>query len=220
MTDHRHKDPIRAAIFGISRLRAGTDGHGVTTLVAFMGCPLECRYCLNAFCHESVYRADGRTLRRGVMMLTPEELLCRVMKDNIYFQATGGGICFGGGEPGLHTDFIEEFRRICPPKWRITIETCLAYGRDTIGRLSKVVDQWIVDIKEMDARIYERYTGRHCENIRNLTCLKENADNCKVTIKVPLIPGYNTDEDVRKSMDEIQRLGFTDIVRYNYIIKT
>ena len=37
----------RAPLIGISRLRIRTDGHGVTTLVAFHGCPLRCKYCLN-----------------------------------------------------------------------------------------------------------------------------------------------------------------------------
>ena len=43
MTNHR----IKAPIFAISRLRMGTDGSGITTLVTFMGCPLQCKYCLN-----------------------------------------------------------------------------------------------------------------------------------------------------------------------------
>lgn len=42
-------------IFGISRHRMGIDGNGVTTLVAFMGCPLKCRYCLNDQCHAPIY---------------------------------------------------------------------------------------------------------------------------------------------------------------------
>ena len=52
----------------------GTDGSGITTLVTFMGCPLKCKYCLNQKCHEAVYEADGKTLRNGIMLLTPQEL--------------------------------------------------------------------------------------------------------------------------------------------------
>ena len=51
MTDIKDK---KIAIFGISRLRMGTDGKGITTLVAMMGCPLKCRYCLNDRCHYDV----------------------------------------------------------------------------------------------------------------------------------------------------------------------
>ena len=56
----------RAPLIGISRLRMGTDGHGVTTLVAFHGCPLRCKYCLN----PQSLSDDAK-----VMMKTPEEVM-------------------------------------------------------------------------------------------------------------------------------------------------
>lgn len=99
---------ITAPIFAIDRLRMGTDGHGVTTLVCFMGCPLNCAYCLNDRCHGEVFESDGVTPRRSIMMLTPQELYDRVKIDNIYCQAIGGGICFGGGEPTIYADFIAD----------------------------------------------------------------------------------------------------------------
>ena len=71
-----------------------------------MGCPLQCKYCLNIKCHEPVYESDGKSVRIGIMMLTPLELYNLVKIDNIYFQTTGGGICFGGGEPTLYEQFI------------------------------------------------------------------------------------------------------------------
>lgn len=42
----------RASLSGISRLRLGTDEHGVTVLVGFWGCPLRCKYCLNSQCQD------------------------------------------------------------------------------------------------------------------------------------------------------------------------
>lgn len=83
---------IKVPIFAISRLRMGTDGSGTTTLVTFMGCPLKWKYCLNKKCHEPVYETDGKTLRKGIMMLSPQELYDIVKIDNIYFQSTGGRI--------------------------------------------------------------------------------------------------------------------------------
>ena len=140
-------------IFGISRHRMGVDGKGVTTLVTFMGCPLKCRYCLNKQCHEDIYEEDGRMLRRGIQMLTPQQLYDIVKQDNIYFQATGGGICFGGGEPTLQAQFITAFAKLCPKNWKITLETSLHCSFDTFRALSSYVDEWIVDIKSMNADI-------------------------------------------------------------------
>ena len=150
---------IKAPIFAVSRLRMGTDGKGITTLVAFMGCPLNCKYFLNPQCHEPVYETDGTTLRKNIMMLTPQNLYELVKVDNLYFQTTGGGICFGGGEPTMYADFIVEFRKICGHRWKIILETCLHCSDNVIKQLSKVVDHWIVDIKTMDPLAYEQYTG-------------------------------------------------------------
>lgn len=110
---------INAPVFAISRLRMRTDGKGITTLVAFMGCPLNCKYCLNPQCHEPIYEADGTTPRKNIMLLTPQKLHELVKVDNLYFQTTGGGICFGGGEPTMYADFITEFRKICGRNGRL-----------------------------------------------------------------------------------------------------
>ena len=206
-----------APILAISRLRMGTDGEGITTLVAFMGCPLKCRHCLNPQCHEPIYELDGKTPRKGIMLVSPQELYELVKVDNLYFQATDGGICFGGGEPTMYADFIEEFRRICRHSWKITLETCLRCSYNTIKQLSKVADHWIVDIKAMNPLTYERYTEKKSGVLQHLKSLQMNVPPEKVTIKVPLIPGFTDDCEIERDIKEIkQNFNFTDIVKTRY----
>ena len=208
---------MKAPIFAISRLRMGTDGSGITTLVTFMGCPLKCKYCLNQICHEPIYEADGKTLRNGIMLLTPQELYDLVKIDNIYFQSTGGGICFGGGEPTLYKDFIVEFKKICGENWKITLETSLRCSYNTIQDLSPVVDHWIVDIKSMNPFIYEEYTGVMSGVLQHLSSIQKLVSQEKITVKVPHIPGFNDDEDLDNDIDEIKRrYGFENIVKIEY----
>lgn len=205
------KTTIKAPIFAVSRLRMNTDGSGITTLVAFMGCPLKCRYCLNPKCHESIKEGDD------IMMLTPQGLYDLVKIDNIYFQTTGGGVCFGGGEPTMYANFIKEFRQVCGDKWKITLETSLACSADDLEMLADVVDHWIVDVKSMDSAIYERYTGRPSGVSQNLSRLQKLVPNEKVTIKVPAIPDFNEDRDLDADMELIrQQFGFTDVVKTTY----
>ena len=188
-----------------------TDGSGITTLVAFMGCPLKCRHCLNPKCHESIKEGDD------IMMLTPQRLYDLVKIDNIYFQTTGGGVCFGGGEPTMYANFIKEFRQVCGDKWKITLETSLACSSDDLEMLKDVVDHWIVDVKSMDSAIYERYTGRPSGVSQNLSRLQKLVPNEKVTIKVPAIPDFNEDRDLDADMGSIkQKFGFTDVVKATY----
>ena len=205
------KSTIKAPIFAVSRLRMNTDGSGITTLVAFMGCPLKCRCCLNPKCHEPISEDDG------IMMLTPQGLYDLVKIDNIYFQTTGGGVCFGGGEPTMYANFIKAFRQVCGDKWKITLETSLACSADDLEMLTDVVDHWIVDVKSMDSAIYERYTGRQSGVSQNLSRLQKLVPNEKVTIKVPAIPDFNEDRDLDADIELIrQQFGFTDVVKTTY----
>ena len=195
----------------------GIDGKGITTLVAFMGCPLHCRYCLNDQCHAPVFENDGKTPRKGIRMLSPKELFDIVKKDNIYFQTTGGGICFGGGEPAVNADFIIEFAKLCPKNWRLTIETSLRCSNRAIEALSDYIDEWIVDVKDMNDSIYENYTMRPSEIAQRLQNLKKFVPQNKVMVKVPLIPHFNTMENVEKSISLLKEMEFMNIAKVNYI---
>jgi pyruvate formate lyase activating enzyme len=208
----------RAPIFAISRLRMGIDGPGVTTLVTFMGCPLRCKYCINDRCHEPVFEADGVTPREGIMLLTPQELYDRVKIDNIYFQATGGGICFGGGEPGLYADFIREFRRICNPAWRISIETSLYFNSEIIEDLSTAIDNWIIDIKSLFGDVYKDYTGVSMTvMLDNLEHLKHVVNSERVLLKIPVIPKFTVRSDVEICVARLRKMGYPNVRVFDYI---
>lgn len=211
-------DSLLQPFFGVSPLRMGIDGKGVTTLVTFMGCQLRCKYCLNERCHGKVYEDDGATPCKGILMLTPQQFYDIVKKDNIYFQATGGGVCFGGGEPLEHPEFIMEFRKLCGTRWKITVETALACHPHNIELLTPIVDHWIVDIKDMNPRIREKYTGRVGDSAHQLCYLKQYGIVDNVTIRVPHIPGFNTDEDVNRSIEQVKILGFMDIQEFEYLV--
>ena len=209
---------ITAPVFGISRLRMGTDGPGITTLVTFMGCPLQCKYCLNDFCHKPVFEADGKTPAKGVSLLTPQDLYNKVKIDNVYFGMTGGGICFGGGEPALQWRFIKSFRKICGPEWKIILETCLHYNEYIIKELSKIVDLWIVDIKSMEPIIFEEYTGVKVAPLYSrLKLLRDIVGEEKVVIKIPLIPEFKDERSVKWELSKIKAMGFTHIEQIEYI---
>ena len=178
-----------AKIFGISRHRLTTDGEGVTTLVAFSGCPLRCKYCLN----KASWDMDkGRDY-------TPEILFEEVKIDQLYFLATHGGVTFGGGEPLLQVEFIKQFRELCGPQWQILAETSLNVPFENVQTIDPILDGYIIDIKDMNPEIYQTYTGK--------------------MVRVPHIPEFNTDEDVAKSKEHLTAMGVKNIDEFNYIIR-
>ncbi|ETS97865.1 MAG: radical SAM protein [Prevotella sp.] len=202
---------ITAPFIAINRHRLTTDGEGVTTLVGFHGCPLHCEYCLNAQCLQ----ADGVWCR-----LTPGELYSEVEIDDLYFVATGGGICFGGGEPLLRSDFIKAFAEIMNPEWKLTIETSLNVPLENVKAIASLVQMWYVDIKDMNPDIYKAYGCKENKQVvSNLQWLAANGYADKVIIRLPLIPEYNTDEDRQRSQQQLEEMGFTNFDKFNYIVR-
>ena len=201
---------INARIFGISRHRLTTDGEGVTTLVAFNGCPLRCKYCLNKTSWEPEKGRD----------YTPETLFEEVKIDQLYFLATHGGVTFGGGEPLLQVEFIKEFRALCGPQWQILAETSLNVPFENVETLDSVLDGYIVDIKDMNPEIYKGYTEKdNTLVLSNLEWLLKSGDPNRFMVRVPHIPDFNTDEDVKRTKEQLTMMGIKNIDEFQYIIR-
>jgi len=167
-------------------------------------------YCINPHAFEE---------STGVYELSPEELCQKLMADDLYFRATGGGVTFGGGEALLHADAIAQFRRICPSEWKIYIETSLNVPADMLETALCTADGFIVDVKDLNPEIYYRYTGSHVCRVRaNLEFLSKHFPPEKALIRLPLIPGYNAPQDVERSKNALCAMGFSKFDVFRYII--
>ncbi len=196
---------------GVARHRLATDGDGVMTLVAFHGCPLHCRYCLNP---QSL--GDGGRFKE----YTPESLYREIRIDELYFIATNGGVTFGGGEPCLRPDFIRRFRELCGESWQINLETSLNVPADNIASLLPVVNTLIIDIKDMNSEIYRNYTGQDNSLVlSNLRLIADNGRQNDCIVRIPLIPEFNTDADRDASRATLEQLGFTRFDLFTYQIR-
>ena len=200
-----------APFIGISRHRINLDGKGVTTLACFGGCPLRCRYCLNPQCFEAEKQ----------MWRSTQEVYDLVRRDQLYFLATGGGVTFGGGEPLLRSRFIREFRALCGSYWNLSVETSLNVEAERVEMLSPIVNHWIVDIKDVDSMVYRAYTGKDNERvISNLRLLAAQRKAAHVTLRIPLIAGYNDEYHRQKSIARLQDMGYTDFDLFTYRTET
>ena len=199
---------MKTPLIGICRHRLATDVQGVTTLVAFHGCPLRCKYCLN----EQCLRPDGVWRQMDAL-----DILNEVMVDDLYFKATNGGITFGGGEPLLRSDDIVSFCKLMPQEWRITIETSLNADRKHLEAVAPYIDHYFIDVKDMNSQIYRSYTSiDNRQVIDNLQWLAAHEDTQKITIRLPLIPDYNTEADINKSRKQLEAMGFTNVDCFSY----
>ncbi len=210
MSQH-NDDKAKLALIGVCRFRFGTDGTGITTLIGFHGCPLSCRYCLNP---QSI------SPTAELLYISPMDLYKELAKDELYFLGTGGGVTFGGGEPLIHIDDIQRLIALGADRWKITIETSLNVPLDNLIKVSLIADEFIVDVKDLDPQIYNKYTGTNLDNVvRNLKWLAENGHHDKVLIRLPLIPCFNTEEDREISEIALRQMGFHKFNKFTYIVR-
>lgn len=195
-------------IMAISRLRMASDGAGVSTLIAFHGCPLRCRYCANEICHE-----DDAPRK----MYRPETLVSVLNQDDIYFKMTGGGVVFGGGEPLLQGEFIHECCKLADSLWKKRVETSLYVNWDSIRLLLDDIDEWFIDIKDLQPKIYKKYTGKDNDIvISNLKKLIAIVPKEKLMIRVPRIANFNSLDDVNQSEAILKKMGYSRIDQFEY----
>jgi pyruvate formate lyase activating enzyme len=122
-----------------------------------------------------------------------KEILEEIEKDMTFFNESGGGVTFSGGEPLLQHDFLNALLNECKERDIHTIvQTCGFAPYETIDRVRDNVDLFWYDIKIMDDRKHAKYTGASNEHIlENLKKLAENGSS--IVISFPIIPGINDD---------------------------
>lgn len=197
-------------IMKIARLRIGSDGEGIRTLVLVGNCLLKCRYCINAFTW------NGSVIPS---YLTVETLYEKICIDRPYILASSGGITFGGGEPLLYPDLINEVRKICEPEMSIYVENSLHVKWENIALVADQVGRFYVDIKSMDPSIYQEYTSQDLKltkhNLINLLKIKGPEE---IVVRIPEIPGYVSQESQEESMQKLKELGITHFDLFKYKI--
>ena len=180
------------------------DGPGIRQTVFFKGCPLGCWWCHNPesrskepFTYLKQEKIENRTITYPETVgysISVKELLDEIRKDTMFFEESGGGVTFSGGEPLLQFDFLMQVLKACK---KHEIHTCV----DTTGFISekkimeaaRFTDLFLFDLKQMDNELHKKYTGVPNEPI--LSNLKKLDDvGADIWIRFPLIPGFNDDE--------------------------
>lgn len=182
----------KARIVNVEELRIDTDGPGVCTLVHTYGCNMRCRWCSN----PNTWTGDKYN------DMTTEELYLKVCNHNLYYQSTGGGITFSGGEPLLWTDYIVEFSQYCKTNnWKLNVETSCNIPRKQLSKTIGIVDNYFIDIKHMNSDIHREYTDiDNKEILDNIAYLSDKVGGDRIQISLPLIPDVNDSEENILSM--------------------
>lgn len=128
-----------------------------------------------------------------------------VMRDKPFYNHSGGGVTLSGGEPLAQSMFSAEILRICHQAGIHTaIQTCGYAEKDDIDRLIPWLDLVIFDLKFIDEREHQRWTGKSNQRIlENLAYIYSR--KLPIVIQVPLIPDVNDTEENLTAIFELAK---------------
>jgi len=203
-----------ARIFNIQRYSLN-DGQGIRTVVFFKGCPHTCPWCANPEsisvkietvrreskclhcqpCLRDVKECPSGAFEQIGRDITLDELMCEVMKDDVFFRASGGGVTLSGGEVLMQAEFATRFLAgLRQLGVHTAIETAGDAPAQRLLRLAQQCDEVLFDLKIMDAERARQVLNINLPRVlANLNMLV--AEGITVVPRLPLIPGFTLNED-------------------------
>ena len=210
---------MKGTIFNLQKF-CTHDGPGIRTTVFFKGCNLRCKWCHNPesqnfqkeimfyknkctgcgrcknfttdnesfFCFNDAKEICGSEY-------TIDEVLSEVIKDKTYYETSGGGVTFSGGECMLQIDFLFEILKKCKEEgMHTTVDTAGHIPWKSFDKILPYTDLFLYDVKSMNDDVHKAYTG-----VSNILILENLSKLLKadvsVWVRVPVIPGVNDNED-------------------------
>jgi pyruvate formate lyase activating enzyme len=145
-----------------------------------------CRKCEDVCVYEAI-EVVGREV-------TVQEVMEEIEKDKIFFDESGGGITFSGGEPLMQLDFLEALLKETGKKnIHVTLDTSGYVPFEDLERISDKVDLFLYDLKVIDDEKHEKYTGVSnrliLDNLRKLAEAEKS-----IAVRIPLVSGINDDD--------------------------
>jgi len=178
-------------------------------------CALECTACVSV-CPQMAVKKEGRivlidrqkcdlcgqcvevclyeALQIVGREVTVEEVMAEIEKDRIFYDESGGGVTFSGGEPLFQPEFLEALLDACRQRnIQTAVDTCGYVSSEVMERIAQKADLFLYDLKIIDDLKHREYTGVSnkpiFENLKMLVKKKK-----PVIIRIPLISGINDDQ--------------------------
>ncbi len=180
------------------------DGPGVRITIFMKGCPLRCIWCHNPEGISSSPQFNCQTKKLVGRKWSTWELAEYLRSYESFFQEHKGGLTFSGGEPAMQAEFLIECVKELPTVHKL-LDTSGYCEPDRFIPLSDVFDMFYFDLKIIDTRAHEYYTGVSNRLIwENLRYLMKNRK--PTVIRMPMIPGItDTRENLRDASELISR---------------
>ena len=200
------KKRTQGIVFDLRRFSVN-DGPGIRTTFFLQGCHLDCWWCHNP---------EGRPLTSDIeglaelkarhcasaaggrpepwWFITADEVVREAEKDRLFYEESGGGVTFSGGEPFNQPEFLLESLKAChDAEIHTAVDTTGSVESKLLAAAAKWTDLFLYDVKIVDPARHRRFIGVPNDLIQsNLRRLNDWGK--AVDMRVPLIPGYTDDE--------------------------
>ena len=212
---------LRASIFDIER-NSFVDGPGIRTAVFFKGCNMKCQWCHNPEglepqpqimfykdkcigCGKCEISCPVDARRICGKEYSVSEVADIILQDKIFYETSGGGVTFSGGECMLQIDCLYAILKKCKEYGIHTaVDTAGNVPFNYFEKILPLVDLFLYDVKSMDDEVHKRYVGtsnkRILNNLRKLLVIGKN-----IWIRVPLIANVNDSKENMKKLLEFVR---------------
>ncbi|MGL5244966.1 MAG: pyruvate formate-lyase-activating protein, partial [Sarcina sp.] len=167
------------------------DGPGIRFVVFMQGCKLRCAYCHN----------PDTWLMSGGEEYTPEQLLAKIKRYRTYFESSGGGVTFSGGEPLLQPDFLIECLKLCK---EAGIHTTIDTAGVGVGRYEEILEYVyliLFDVKHIDTEGYKNLVGLDMNESTKFLKIAEEM-NKKMWIRQVVVPGITDSREYLTKLKE------------------
>ena len=173
------------------------DGPGIRTVFFLQGCPLRCAYCHNP---------DSQTMF-SKKQITPEEVVKTALRYQPYYNRSGGGITFSGGEPLLQGEFLVETLKLLKEAGINTAIDTSGYGDERYYKeILKLVDVVILDIKHFNNEGYKSLTGKSKQRFNKFLSYLDDFHGT-IWLRHVMVPSItDNEESIRQLFNEIAYL--------------
>ena len=209
------------------------DGPGIRTTVFLKGCPLNCTWCHNPESRKLQPESYRKIIKKNLgysytetiehfgSVVTTEEIMTEIEKDILFFDDSGGGVTFSGGEPLMQPDFLNELLLKCNKSGIHTaVDTSGCAARSGYEKIIDKTNLFLFDLKIIDEAAHIKYCGSSNKQIlENLEFLVESG--AEINIRIPLIPGITDTEqnlnDIRNVVSLYPAIKTVSLLPYNEI---
>lgn len=151
-------------------------------------------------CGACAQRCRKNALKLIGTKYSARQVFNEILKDRAYYEVSGGGVTFSGGEPACKPDFVVEVARMCADaKIHVTLDTAGNVPFESFETLLPHVSLFLYDVKCVDHDLHKRGTGVGndliLENLKRL-----DRAGAGYRIRVPVIPGFNNDPGEQKAI--------------------